>query len=292
MNFDYYQLQALNAVSKEGSFQRAADKLFMTQSAISQRIKALENIAGEPLLIRSTPPQLTRAGMNFISVFTQIDALMKSLKVMAPTERVRIPVAFNIESFHMWFSQCLVEFTKNTKVLFDLSLEDQEHTLNLLRETKVLACVSSEKAPAQGCRSDRIQDLVYVCVATKEFIKEYDLIIDKRSKILAAPTVVYGQHDRIHEKFLSELIGTKKTPPYIAHTIPSISGILDQVEHSTAYAVLPEKMVLEKLQSTKIIDLFPRSRLKVPMFWHSVQTEIPILKELTEVVLKLQGYKL
>ena len=46
---DYRTLQALDAVIRERGFERAAQKLCITQSAVSQRIKQLENLFGQPL---------------------------------------------------------------------------------------------------------------------------------------------------------------------------------------------------------------------------------------------------
>lgn len=45
---DYRTLQALDAVIRERGFERAAQKLCITQSAVSQRIKQLENLFGQP----------------------------------------------------------------------------------------------------------------------------------------------------------------------------------------------------------------------------------------------------
>ena len=45
--FDYAALEALATVLREGSFERAARRLHVTPSAISQRIKQLEERAGQ-----------------------------------------------------------------------------------------------------------------------------------------------------------------------------------------------------------------------------------------------------
>lgn len=52
---DYKLLDALSAVIEVQSFDLAAKKLFISQSAISQRIKLLEENIGEPILIRKQP---------------------------------------------------------------------------------------------------------------------------------------------------------------------------------------------------------------------------------------------
>lgn len=51
---DLGQLEVFLAVSREGRFSRAAEKLYRTQSAVSQTIRKLEEEIGEPLFDRSS----------------------------------------------------------------------------------------------------------------------------------------------------------------------------------------------------------------------------------------------
>ncbi|HKW18677.1 MAG TPA: LysR family transcriptional regulator [Terriglobales bacterium] len=57
------QLEVFLAVAREGGFSRAAEKLYRTQSAVSQAVRKLEAEIGEPLFDRSTRDgMLTDAG--------------------------------------------------------------------------------------------------------------------------------------------------------------------------------------------------------------------------------------
>lgn len=71
--------------------------------------------------------------------------------------------------------------------------------------------------------------------------------------------------------------------------IPSISGILEHVVHGSAYAILPEEMVQSSIHSGALTDLFPNYRMQIPLYWHVVQTEIPLLKILTKKLLAIKG---
>jgi DNA-binding transcriptional LysR family regulator len=51
---DLFQLEIFLTVAREGSFSRAAEKLFRTQPAISQAVRKLEREVGEPLFDRSS----------------------------------------------------------------------------------------------------------------------------------------------------------------------------------------------------------------------------------------------
>ena len=72
---DYRTLQALDAVIRERGFERAAQKLCITQSAVSQRIKQLENMFGQPLLVRTVPPRPTEQGQKLLALLRQVELL-------------------------------------------------------------------------------------------------------------------------------------------------------------------------------------------------------------------------
>ena len=59
---DYKLLKALAAVLDAGGFEKAAQHLNLTQSAVSQRIRLLEDQIGAILLTRTSPPVATEAG--------------------------------------------------------------------------------------------------------------------------------------------------------------------------------------------------------------------------------------
>ena len=62
MNLPEDQLRALAAVIDGGSFEAAARVLSITASAVSHRVKALENEVGRVLVVRSKPARLTPSG--------------------------------------------------------------------------------------------------------------------------------------------------------------------------------------------------------------------------------------
>ena len=80
---DYRTLQALDAVIRERGFERAAQKLCITQSAVSQRIKQLENMFGQPLLVRTVPPRPTEQGQKLLALLRQVELLEDHAHVVA-----------------------------------------------------------------------------------------------------------------------------------------------------------------------------------------------------------------
>src|ERR1700761_7955876 len=81
MDFDPVLLRAFVAVQETGGFTRAAQRLHLTQSAISHQIRKLEEQVGRPLLYRTTRSlTLTEDGEEFLQHATQI---LRSLDALA-----------------------------------------------------------------------------------------------------------------------------------------------------------------------------------------------------------------
>ena len=73
MDFDPTLLRAFVAVKETGGFTRAAERLHLTQSAISHQIRKLEEQVGRPLLHRTTRRlTVTEDGEDFLRYATQI----------------------------------------------------------------------------------------------------------------------------------------------------------------------------------------------------------------------------
>lgn len=100
MDFDTALLRALVAVADTGGFTRAAERLHLSQSAISHQIRRLEEQAGTALLLRTTRSlRLTEDGENFLRHARQIlaaqDALSRRFQRSSIAGAVRFGVPEN-----------------------------------------------------------------------------------------------------------------------------------------------------------------------------------------------------
>ena len=75
MDLDLAQLRALRAAVDTGTLEGAARALHVTPSAVSQRLKALEQATGRVLLVRSRPVQVTEPGRAVLRLARQLDLL-------------------------------------------------------------------------------------------------------------------------------------------------------------------------------------------------------------------------
>lgn len=87
MHIERSELRTLAAVIAAGGFSRAAERLGVSQSAVSQAIANLEHKLGTQLLRRGSPPKLTEAGERLLSHATT--TLADEATTLAEIEAIR-----------------------------------------------------------------------------------------------------------------------------------------------------------------------------------------------------------
>src|SRR5574341_1380483 len=99
-SLDPAALDCLAALADDGSFERAAQRLAITQSAVSQRLRALEAQVGRLLVVRSRPLRLTEPGKVLLRLARQWHALSADVARDLGTSGTdeRVPIAVNADS--------------------------------------------------------------------------------------------------------------------------------------------------------------------------------------------------
>src|SRR3954471_20796705 len=175
-NFDPAALECLAAIVEEGSFDKAAQRLSITQSAVSQRLRALEAQAGTVLIVRTRPLKPTTAGRLLLKHTKQLRLLRadveRDLRELAPSstggarEEERISIAVNADSIATWALPALNGPARQGLPL-EIVTDDQDFTHEWLREGKVLGCVTTVKQALRGCRVAALGAMDYVAGATR-----------------------------------------------------------------------------------------------------------------------------
>ncbi|UWU25911.1 LysR family transcriptional regulator (plasmid) [Rhizobium sp. CB3060] len=81
---NYLALEALDAVIRTGSFEKAAIALSITASAVSQRIAKLERHVSARLIVRGTPCKATDEGAILIKHLEKVRLMERELATYAP----------------------------------------------------------------------------------------------------------------------------------------------------------------------------------------------------------------
>ena len=286
---DYKLLEALGSVIGEQGFDKAAQKLCITQSAVSQRIKSLEEQAGQILVTRTVPPRATPAGKRLLKHFLQVKILEADLYDTAGKQKQQghtaMAVGINADSLATWFMPAVEPFLKEAGALFDLKVDDQDQTHNMLRNGEVLGCVSSEKNPVQGCRAVYIGTMTYRLAATPGFIERHNIADLDEKKLIAAPAVIFNRKDDLHKRFFTTFFN-KKMPPLPTHYIPSSQSFADAIISGVAYGMIPDLQGHKYIENGRLIDLAPHCHIRVDLFWHCWNIKSALLHDLQRAIVK------
>jgi LysR family transcriptional regulator (chromosome initiation inhibitor) len=288
---DYSSLAAVATVVQEGSFERAARVLNVTPSAISQRIKLLEERLGTVLVARGQPCTATDTGRLLCRHIEQVAMLEQDLRgalpnlsqPASPGERVTLRVAVNADSLGTWFTKAIAAFRETEDVLLDVSLDDQEYTVNLLRSGHVLAAVTANAQPVQGCNSTALGKMTYVAVASPSFIKKYFRDGVTAGALAQAPTITFNRIDRLQGVWARRVCRREVDLP--THWLPSTQSFIDGTVSGIGWGMNPLQLVRSYLDAGVLVELVPGKRLTVPLYWQHSRLQVPMLGRLTKAVI-------
>jgi len=273
---DAGQLRALAAVVEFGSFDAAAEHLHVTPSAISQRIKALEQRVGQVLVLREKPCVATAAGLPLIRLAAQTALLeaetLAEMRGGSP-ERPRVAVAVNADSMATWFTGV---FARLPDVLFDVRIEDQDHSARLLREGVVMGAVTTERIAVSGCRVRPLGVMRYLPVAAPHYVQRHlpdGLTADAAT---AAPSLSWNRADALQDQLLRSVFRRSIRRPI--HYIPTAEGFGAAVRAGLGWGMYPEQLV--DASFVPITD----AHLDVPLYWQSWKLDSDTVAQVTDAV--------
>ncbi|MFD3509789.1 LysR family transcriptional regulator ArgP [Nocardia sp. NPDC058666] len=277
MDLQLDQLRALNAVLTEGTFDAAARRLNITPSAISQRIKALEESAGRVLVQRSKPVRPTESGLAVLRLARQVELLAgDTARELGDADRpadqpIRIPIAVNADSLESWVMPALAQVP--TDISFDLHREDEEHTTHLLRDGTVMAAITATATPVQGCTVTPLGAMRYRPTATPAFVRTWFPDGPTAAAYGRAPVVHFDRKDDLQFRQLRRR--TRRQPP--GHYVPSSSAFADAVRLGLGWGMLPDLQTENDRAAGTLVNIDGDSHIDVPLFWQQWKLHSPAL---------------
>jgi LysR family transcriptional regulator (chromosome initiation inhibitor) len=287
---DYASLAAVAVVIREGSFEGAARALNVTPSAISQRVKQLEERVGGVLIVRGQPCTATEMGRLICRHVEQVGMLEHELHGALPRlapleskdERVTIRVAVNADSLGTWFIQAMSRFLETDRALLDVAIDDQEHTQEWLRTGDVLAAVTADPQPVQGCESIPIGKLKYCAVASPTFVQTHFADGVTAAALAAAPSLRFNRKDHLQTRWVRAVCRRNVDIP--SHWMASTQAFTDASVAGIGWGMNPQAMVASHLRDGSLVELVPGRLLSVPLFWQHTRLQMPMLARLTKAV--------
>lgn len=272
IDLDYKLLAALNAVIEQQSFDIAAKQLFISQPAISQRIKLLEEKLGQPVIVRGQPITATSIGEKLLSHYKMVQQLeaelLPELLPNAPTKPIKVSLTVNADSIATWFLDAISPTLKQHLIEMNLLIESGTHSLDKLRSGQAVGGVTNIEAPLPGFRSFKLGNMNYLLVASKEFQQRYFQHGVTQSSLKMAPGITYDQKDTMQLHFIKQHFNLDSSE-YYCHRVSSSEAFVDLAKRGLAYCLIPELQIKQELASGELINICPDKELIETLYWHS-----------------------
>ena len=287
MAFQLDHLHTLVALVEEGTFEAAAQRLRLTASAVSQRVKAMEQAAGQVLIQRVNPVVPTAAGDIVLRHARQVQLLEGDVATalgagLQPGGRTSLPLAVNADSLGTWFLDALAAVPADSGAVFDIYREDQEHTTSLLRSGTVMAAVTSTAEAVQGCSSVRLGSMRYRAVASPRFVDAWLGGTAGTAGLDTAPMVNFDRRDDLQHRFLRGIGGRATDVP--RHHIPTTADFARAVVLGLGWGLLPEQQCLTELGDGRLVELAPGHPIDVVLYWQRWNIASRLLDQVTDAV--------
>lgn len=295
--YDPAALECLAAIVEEGGFDRAAQRLNITQSAVSQRLRALEAQVGTVLIVRSRPLKPTAAGKLLLKHTRQLRLLRadleRDLRELAPSttggarEEERISIAVNADSIATWALPAMDALALQGLPL-EIVADDQDFTHEWLREGQVMGCVTTVRQALRGCRVVPLGAMRYVAIAQAAFARE------KFPKGLTAhnfrdvPFIAFNRKDDMQSEFVGKAFGLKRVALNQLF-VPSSEGQVRAVLAGWGLSVVPELLVRGLIAEGRLVNVAPQAALPIQLFWHCWNLESDVLDQLSAALTKAAG---
>lgn len=280
---DYPLLDAVAAVLQTGSFDKAAGVLGLTPSAVSQRVKLLEERMGAVLVVRGAPCTATAAGARIRRHAEEVGllehALQNDLGRPGSAARATLRIAINADSLATWFIEAVAGIEGR---LFDIVLDDQDYSADWLKRGEVSAAVTAYGRPIQGCRSRKLGSIRYIATASPAYLQRWfpDGVTADRLRI--APAMTFSAKDRLQTGWIAQVLGESIMPP--THWFPATQAFVDAALAGIAWGMNPYALVADHLSAGRLVPLIPDRPYDVPLFWQWSRAVEPVLADVTETV--------
>jgi LysR family transcriptional regulator (chromosome initiation inhibitor) len=284
---DYISLSTVAAIAREGSFERAAQSLGVTRSAVSQRVRAIEETLGTALILRGQPCTATPAGLLLCAHVERVRLLEGEISgALAGTTQPGPPtlrIAINADSLATWVMPALAAFTASGTALVDIVLDNEDRTADRLRAGDVLAAITADAAPVQGCKTIALGALTYAAVASPAFMRKHFGGGVTSAALQTAPALRFNHADLLQMRWIAAH-GAARVTPGPANWIPSAQGFVDAALCGMGWGMNPLTAIADHLEAGRLVELLPGRHVDVKLHWQHARIGTTLLAALTQQI--------
>ncbi|KXO98173.1 LysR family transcriptional regulator ArgP [Tsukamurella pseudospumae] len=277
-----HHLETLVAVVEEESFGAAAARLRITQSAVSQRIRALEQQVGHVVVTREGPCRPTSQGEVLLGLARGVASLEADAlgRLAGGAPSTVLDVGVNADSLATWFRDVIVSIAAQPDgPLLRLVVDDEHHTADLLRAGSVLGAITTDPEPVQGCSVEYLGTMRYLPVCTPAYAERWRA--GGRWRWREMPIVQYDlRKDELQTRVLRRR-GIEEGPPM--HRIPSSEAFAHAVRAGLGWGSLPEADVGDAIDRGTLLRLTDDT-VDVKLYWQSWRLHTRAVERLTDAI--------
>lgn len=267
---DYPAARAVAMVVQTGSFESAARALGVTPSAISQRVRALEERLGTVLIERASPCRATAAGDALCRHIELVGLAERDLMDQLPAsgleaDRLTLSVAVNSDSLATWVLPALIDHARDADILLNIVVDDEDHTTDWLKSGRVVAALTAVAKPVQGCNSIPLGSLRYHATTSPGFMREFFAEGVTLSALARTPALTFNQKDQLQQEWVQAVFGQRLAPP--THWLPSTHGFVTAALQGLGWGMNPAPLVQDHLRSGRLVELIADTPFDRPLFW-------------------------
>jgi DNA-binding transcriptional LysR family regulator len=248
---DLGELTVFLTVAKEGSFSRAAERLYRTQPAVSLAIRKLEDSLGQPLFVRGARPvRMTDAGTLLREYAERLlnlrDEVKKGLLELQGLKRGELSLGVNESSIHALLP-ALAKFREvhpgvQIRVHRMFSRDIPHEVVNYRLD---LGAVSFLPREAQLQATEILKDeLTLVVPAKHPLAKRKEVDVEELGKEAFIAHIVESPFRRK----VIELFAKHRTPLNMPIEMPTIESIKRFVQMGMGVAIVPRMCVAWELE--------------------------------------------
>jgi len=286
---DYALLETLAAVARHGSFERAAQDLNVTPSAISQRVKLLEERVGSILIKRGQPCTPTPSGamlcqhaerVRFMEV--ELGTHMPSLPGAASDQLTLFRVAVNDDSMSTWFVESMADFCVERGILLDIVVDYHDHTIQLIRDGSVQGAVTTQANVIQGWKSIKLGRMKYLAVCSPNYHAKFFKNGLTRDTFRHAPQISFTAKDELPSRYVKRVVRAEVHPP--VHFVPHRLGFVRCCVAGLGWGMCPQRMVANLLRDCQLVEVSPGCHLDVDLYWQCWKLSVGWLDDISSVL--------
>lgn len=291
MALDSKQCEAFLAVAEAGSFEQAAAALHITPSAVSLRVRGLEERLGQPLIVRGRPSRATHMGRQLLQHLQRARVMEHDLLAGIMGSEgggeafFPITLAVNADSLATWLLPTLSAVVQRERIAIELLVDDQEHMHALLETGVAHACVSAQPHAMRGCMAEPLGRMRYRLVATPAFAAQwFGPRGITRTSARRAPAVVFNRKDALHANALLNAFGLQGNA-YVSHYVPASEAFVAAIRLGLGYGMVPELQIGDAIERGELVDVMPEAATEVALYWHGWAQQPPRLERLAQRVM-------